>query len=233
MTGEPRLLTNKEFGQITLQKLEGDRAFMRDVHLTINESQQKEKFAIVDMMTNLTVRYESPDGKLSGVTSTVAFFVTNDQKHAYFFELDWPPNYETFLNPEDVIPSGFSGLNESGENKERVLGILKAEQATIEMVEMSLDDFGEFIMADREEDKAAQKSKGRKVRVPIDSMATLEGAIFGKDPRVYKLLGEGPIMFTKDLKRTDGEVVERYNHKLRTWERILGKPEFPARGMMQ
>ena len=177
------------------------------------------------MMIKVEIYSEGLD-KFHVTTFVEAFPVSDDSKHVYFFENGWPCHYDEFLNPEDIIPSGFSTLNESKKNKERVLKQLKIEHAGTEMVELPKEGLNEFFQSAIDEKAMEQKIKTNKVQVPIDSMKMLEWAIYGCNQHVFKLLGSIPIMFTKELKRTDGKVVERYNHKLKVWEVIPGTPRF-------
>ena len=227
MDKEARKLGNDEFRQITAQKLENDRVFVRDVHYTIEESGRDKGSIIPSMMIEVEIDRESPDGKWSGTTFVKAFPISDDPEHIFFFELGWPCYHDEFLDPKDIIPSGSFTLNASKKNKERVLEILKSEKAGTEMMEISKDGLNEFFKsAVGDEEAMKKKIEDSKVQVPINSMEMLDWAIYGCDQHVFNLLGSNPIMFTKELKRTDGKVVERYNNKLNAWEVISGKPKF-------
>ena len=78
-----------------------------------------------------------------------------------------------------------------------------------------------------------EKINEAKVQIPITDMKWLDWAIYQCDQRVTHLLGTKPIMFTKELKRTDGRVIERFNHKVNNWEIIPGKPRFPDASVVQ
>jgi len=228
-----RELTDKEFGQISVQRLEKDRIFVRDVHFTINENKRDKDSKISGMMIRIEIH---TDGKWKSISFTKGFTAVNDTEHVYFFKAGWPCHHDEFLNPEDIIPSGHFTLNDSRKNKERVLELLKNESATMEAVQIpsDSDDLNEFFQTTtKSPEKMEQKIEDTKVQIPIADMKLLDWAIYSCDQRVIHLLGTKPIMFTKELKRTDGKIVERYNHKINYWETTSGKPKFHDTGVVQ
>lgn len=218
-----RQLTDEEFRQISAKRLEKDRTFVRDVHFTIDESERDENSAIPGMMIRIEIH---TNGEWKSISFTKGFTAVDDTKHLYFFEKGWPCYHDKFLNPEDIIPSGHFTLNASKENKERVLELLKATNVTTEAVQIPEGDLNRFFQSATESpEKMKQKIEDAKVQIPITNMKWLNWAIYNCDQRVTRLLGTKPIMFTKELKRIDGVVVERFNYKARGWETIPGEPK--------
>ncbi len=228
---EARRLTDEEFGQISVGELESNRALIRDVHLTIDKSKCDENSTIPGAMIRIEIH---TDGKWKSISFRKGFTVVDDDEHVYFFEEGWPCYHDEFLNPEDIIPSGQFTLNASKENRERALKLLRAENATIEAVQIPADEPNEFFQTDGESmEEIQEKINQAKVQIPITSMKRLNWAIYNCNQRVFNILGTKPIMFTKELKRTDGRIVERFNHKANGWEVIPGKPRFPDASVVQ
>jgi hypothetical protein len=87
---EPKILSNEELEKITLEELEKNRVLMRDLEYTLNEFFTKKE---VPAMVK-----EKRGGH--------CWFALPDDDHLYFFDDGWPIEYDDFLRPEDIIPSG-------------------------------------------------------------------------------------------------------------------------------
>jgi len=234
MSEKIRKLTDDEFGKISLKKLEERRAFVRDVHYTIDEKENDKKSKVSGMLVKIKIHQGKDKGGWTGISSAKGFIVCDDPRHIYFFERSWPCYYEEFLNPKDVIPSGRYTLNCSEENCKRAFEQIIAENTTTTAVKIpvnedgNMNDFFESTDGSMETIEAMkEKIEVNKVDIPIDSMKMLRLAIYNHTPKVIKILGVEPVMFTKELKRADNKIVERYNCIKKCWEIIPGKPKFP------
>jgi hypothetical protein len=224
---EGKTLTYDEFTGLTLQELESDRALIRDVHFTIERAEKGSMIAV--LLTELTI-HNKKEGQYSS-TSYVKAFQIDDRKHLYFFDNGSPIEYDDFLNPEDVIPSGNYRLNITRENKESALGLLETLSTSKNAYVMSPENMEKLVEMNLNEENVVAVMEPYRIRTPIKTMEELEKAIYYGEANVLELFEAVPIMFTNDLRRADRKKIERYNHKLKAWETIPGIPRYPIEGI--
>ncbi|MCK4730550.1 MAG: hypothetical protein KAT28_04475 [Candidatus Aenigmarchaeota archaeon] len=123
----------REISKIPLEELLNDRELQRDIHYSIYDKTTRDPEIAdkeVQYNPNPTVILENVLDENSEVLEKDTFRIDGDKKHIYFFPTLWPTKeIPDYLKQEDLIPSGYSTLNnnlyetvrdESGITKEQL-----------------------------------------------------------------------------------------------------------------
>lgn len=214
------VLSDRQLRELTAAELTGNRQLMRDFHYTL-EQLDREGRKIPLSQIEFSVKTDTPD--LSSTGYYTGFFLSSDPGHVYFFDHGWPMNFEGFLRPQDIIPSGYETLDESSQALAAAFEKMRGKNPTFLMVKVTPEELEDIL---KTRGPIKQMIIDRLVRVPIENIEDLELAVYAGDKNAIEYLPRLPIMFTKALKRADGRRIEQFNHIGGKWEAVEGKPNF-------
>ena len=224
MKKDANVLNPREFRHLSLKELEGKREFIRDVHFTIHNSLIKHDFEIKGCLYDVDIARADPSqAGVEYVEKLLSFVVCDDPRHSYFFDWEWPKKDLSFLREQDIIFSNIIFPDMRDDNLKKSLDILKAEDASFNALYSENDikrnkDLQDLVAQIKEKICDYNESQGIAIKTAIDSLSTLKAAIYHGDERTCEVVGQVDLLFTKALKRTDGTVVEMFNHIQNAWQ---------------